>query len=170
MAISPSRTPDEGDIPKQRNEANPRNSLLIAPSSTSATEKSACASISDLEAEVEVDVNSKQAYCPPQTSQGTQLFNIPRPQADEILHIFQQKYMHHFLFVIIENGISAQQLERRQPFTFKAIMLIATPVSWLITPAMRESFFAHLGQRLFTEKEFDMDLLQCILLCIAWYI
>ncbi|KAL7958122.1 hypothetical protein V8C34DRAFT_305175 [Trichoderma compactum] len=47
-------------------------------------------------------------------------------------------------------------------------MVIATPLPWLITTAMRDSFFANLGQRLFTEKDFDLDLLQCILLCITW--
>ncbi|KAK4065150.1 uncharacterized protein Triagg1_8589 [Trichoderma aggressivum f. europaeum] len=114
------------------------------------------------------DLNSLKANRLLQISEETQLFNIPWPQADEILHIFQQKYYHHFPFVVLENGISARRLEQRNTFTFKAIMIIATPLPWLITTAMKDDFFAHLGQRLFTEKDFDLDLLQSILLCIAW--
>lgn len=166
MTTSPSGTPDEDELPKQGNGRNLHSSSLIA-SSTSTMENSTCISVSDTEEEA--NINSLQASPRPSTSQETQLLNIPWPQADEILNIFQQKYVHHFPFVILENGISARQLEQRQPFTFKAIMIIATPLPWLITAAMRDSFFAHLGQHLFTAKDFDLDLLQCILLCIAWY-
>ncbi|KAL7932281.1 hypothetical protein V8C35DRAFT_307887 [Trichoderma chlorosporum] len=165
-AISLARTPDEDEIPKQSGDSASVNPSLITTSCT--TESSACISVSDSEKEPEAGFNSQQAHSLPQRPQGTQLFNIPWQQADEILHVFQQKYMHHFPFVVLENGMSACQLEQRQPFTFKAIMLIATPIPWLMTAAMRENFFAHLGQRLFTEKEFDLDLLQCVLLCIAW--
>lgn len=164
--ISPSRTPNGDDVPNQGNGLNPHNSSLIASSSTATMNNST--SISVLDTEDEADLNSLQANHPLQTSQETQLFNIPWPQADEILHVFQQRYVHHFPFVVLENGISARQLEQRQPFTLKAIMIIATPLPWLITAALRDSFFAHLGQHLFTEKDFDLDLLQCILLCIAW--
>ncbi|UKZ73328.1 hypothetical protein TrVFT333_000973 [Trichoderma virens FT-333] len=121
-------------------------------------------SASDMEVEEEADLESPS----PQNTQGTQLFNIPWSEADEILHVFRQKYVHHFPFVILENGIFARQLEQQQPFTFKAILLIAAPLSPLVTAAMKEDFFALLGQRLFTEKEFDLDLLQCVLVCIAW--
>lgn len=165
MTISPSRTPDEDELPKQGNGPNLHGPPLLV-SSTSAMENSTCISLSDTEEAS--GLNSVQANPPLSTSQETQLFNIPWPQADEILHVFQQKYAHHFPFVVLENGISARQLEQRQPFTFKSIMIIATPLPWLITAAMRDSFFAHLGQHLFTEKDFDIDLLQCILLCIAW--
>lgn len=166
MTISPSRTPNGDEAPKQGSGSNPHSSSLIATSATGPMDISTYISVSDTEEGS--DLNSLQANRLLQTSQETQLFNIPWPQADEILHVFQQKYAHHFPFVVLENGISAHQLEQRQPFTFKAIMIIATPLPWLITTAMRDSFFANLGQRLFTEKDFDLDLLQCILLCIAW--
>ncbi|KAL7914593.1 hypothetical protein GGI35DRAFT_434777 [Trichoderma velutinum] len=161
LIISPSKTPSGDEVPKQGDGSNSHSSSFIAISSTRTTDHSTNISVSDIEEE-EDPHSLLQAY------QDTQLFNIPWPQADEILHVFQQKYMHHFPFVVLENGISANQLEQRQPFTLKAIMLIATPLPWLITTAMRDSFFANLGQRLFTEKDFDLDLLQCILLCIAW--
>ncbi|KAL7944672.1 hypothetical protein V8C42DRAFT_325536 [Trichoderma barbatum] len=170
-SISASRSPDGGGLPKQSDgvsDSNPRNSSLIAVSSTYAAEMSTYVSASDTEAELEVNLNSQQAYRPLQTTQETRLFNITWPQADETLHVFRQKYMHHFPFVILENGISARYLEQRQPSTFKAIMLIAAPLPFLITAAMKESFFAHLGQRLFIEKEFNLDLLQCVLVCLAW--
>ncbi|KAJ4864359.1 hypothetical protein T069G_00889 [Trichoderma breve] len=166
MTISPSKTPNWDEIAKQGEGSNPHSPSLIAITSTSTMDNSTYISVSDTEEET--DLNSPQANPPPSTSQQTQLFNIPWPQADEILNVFQQKYVHHFPFVVLENGISARQLEQWQPFTFKAIMIIATPLPWLITAAMKNSFFANLGQRLFTKKDFDLDLLQCILICIVW--
>lgn len=164
MTILPSRTPNRDEVLTQGDEPNPHSSSLITTSPTSTMDNSTCLSVSDTDEEA-----SLQATRPLQASPGTQLFNIPWLQADETLHIFQQKFVHHFPFVVLENGISARQLEQRQPFTLKAIMIIATPLPWLITAVMRDSFFAHLGQHLFTEKDFDLDILQCILLCIAWY-
>ncbi|QYS94225.1 Zn(2)-C6 fungal-type domain-containing protein [Trichoderma simmonsii] len=170
MTISPLRILNGDEVPKQSDGPNPHSSSLIAISSTNTMSNTTCESVLDTEeeAEAEADINNLKANRRLQTSQETQPFNMPWPQADEILHVFQQKYVHHFPFVILESGISARQLEQRQPFTLKAIIIIATPLPWLITATMKDSFFAHLGQRLFTEKDFDMDLLQCILLCIAW--
>ncbi|KAL7788431.1 hypothetical protein V8C43DRAFT_287552 [Trichoderma afarasin] len=164
--ISQSQLPNGDEISKQGNGSNPHNSSLIASLSTGTMDNPTSISVSNTEEEA--GLNSLQVTRQLQSPQVTQLFDIPWPQADEILHLFQQKYVHHFPFVVLENGISARQLEQRQPFTLKAIMIIATPLSWQMTTAMKDGFFAHLGQRLFTDKDFNLDLLQCILLCIAW--
>lgn len=167
MAISPSRNPEEnGNLMQSDHVSNARSSSFIAASSTIEMSISA----SDAETESEAGLSSQQTHHPLQSPQKTQLFDLSWSQADEILDVFRQKYMHHFPSVVLENGISACQVEQQQPFTFKAIMLVATPLPLLLNAAMKESFFAHLGQRLFTEKECDLDLLQCVLVCVAWYI
>lgn len=73
-----------------------------------------------------------------------------------------------FPFVIVEDAVVPPQLYTERPFLFRAIMLVAAPLSVPRIVKMKRNVLAYLSQQIFVEEKQTLDLLQGLLVCIAW--
>ncbi len=89
-------------------------------------------------------------------------------QADVAVAEYQVKHMPHFPFVLIEPGVGAQELFSEKPFLYRVVMLITTRQSAERRKEMRRKVMAYLGHHLLVQEERDLDLLQGLLVFIAW--
>lgn len=95
-------------------------------------------------------------------------FGLTWPQAERIVDIFRSNYMHNFPFVVLRPELGAKQLYGERPFTFRSIILVAAPLPIPRIGKIKRNVLAYLGQHLLVEDERNLDLLQGLLICIAW--
>jgi len=81
---------------------------------------------------------------------------------------YRVKFMPQFPFVIIDSGLGARDLFIKKPFLFRIIMLVAIRVPLARRKSMKRSVMAYLGQHLLVEEERSLDLLQGLLVFLAW--
>ncbi|KAJ6443369.1 fungal transcriptional regulatory protein [Purpureocillium lavendulum] len=96
------------------------------------------------------------------------VFGLTWPQVERILDIFRAKYMPKFPFVIVQQHTTARTLFEQKPFLFRAIMLAAAPLPASRLIKMKRNVLAYLGQHMLVEEERKLDLLQGLLVCLAW--
>ena len=89
-------------------------------------------------------------------------------QADLALAEYQVKFMPQFPFVVIDPEVEAKQLFTTSPFVFRVIMLVASRVSHQRKMTMKRNVLAYLGQNLLVNEKRELDLLQGLLIFIAW--
>jgi hypothetical protein len=98
-------------------------------------------------------------------------YNFTWAQAESILADFKIKYLPNFPFVAFENpDISAYQLFQQRPFMFRAVLLVASPASVERKQKIQKLVMGYLAEHLLVEEERSLDLLQGLLVCIAWYV
>lgn len=90
-------------------------------------------------------------------------------EADELLHKFRKHKMHHFPFVIIPEGVSASTLRRDSPFLFLCISTACLEHDPALQEQLEREIREVVGTCLIMEMRRDMDLLQGLLVHIAWY-
>lgn len=95
-------------------------------------------------------------------------FGLTWHQAGLVLDRFRDKYVRYFPYVIIEKGVTAKKLYKTKPFLFRAVMLVAAPLPVPRVEGMKREVMSYLGQHLFVEEERTLDILQGILVCVAW--
>ncbi|KAG8677086.1 hypothetical protein FPOAC2_03203 [Fusarium poae] len=95
-------------------------------------------------------------------------FGLSWPQAAQILNIFHQEYISQFPFVLIRSDDTAELLYNGNPFLFRAIMLVAAPLSESKIIKMKRNVLAYLGYRTLVEEDKTLDILQGILVIVAW--
>lgn len=76
--------------------------------------------------------------------------------------------MHNFPFVVVDVNMAAQELHTRNPYLFRVIMFVATTLPPARKQAMKTNILAYLGHRLLVNEERNLDLLQGLLVFIAW--
>jgi len=76
----------------------------------------------------------------------------------------------NFPFVIIPPDISARSLRSQKPFLFGTVMLAATRIKISDQKPMRETLMEYHSIRLLVNGEKNIDLLQGILVYIAWFV
>jgi hypothetical protein len=96
------------------------------------------------------------------------LFGMSWPQASQILDLFRKEYIPQFPFVLISSHQTAQSLCEDNPFLFRAVMLVVAPVSETRICKMKRNVLAYLGYRTLVEEDMTLDILQGILVIIAW--
>ncbi|UNI15690.1 hypothetical protein JDV02_002201 [Purpureocillium takamizusanense] len=96
------------------------------------------------------------------------VYGLTWPQAERILDIFRTKLMPNFPFVIVQAHTTAKTLLEEKPFLFRAVMLAAAPLPPPRLAKMKRSVLAYLGQHVLVEEERKLDLLQGLLVCLAW--
>lgn len=89
-------------------------------------------------------------------------------QADHIIGIFRDKFMPNFPFVLVDEGTPACQICDQRPMMFRSIMLVAAPLPVPQVEKMKRSVLAYVGQRLLVEDGRTLDMLQGLIICIAW--
>lgn len=82
--------------------------------------------------------------------------------------MFRSQYMSNFPFVTIDSQITPQQLYGEKPFLFRAVMLVAAPLPEPRIAKMKRDVLAYLGQQVLVEEKVKRELLQGLLLIIAW--
>lgn len=96
------------------------------------------------------------------------LGDLSTAQISHILQIFRTKYYDNFPFVNIEEQVSAADLQRQRPTVFRCIMLAAAPLPANKVEAMKEEFLGYFGSKILVENTRNLDILQGMLICIAW--
>ncbi|KAH6899772.1 hypothetical protein B0T10DRAFT_5247 [Thelonectria olida] len=89
-------------------------------------------------------------------------------QVGRVLNVFRSRYMPVFPFVAVDQNISSQSLHEEKPFLLRAIMLVAAPLSVPRIAKMKRNVLAYMSQQVFVEERKSLDLLQGLLVCIAW--
>lgn len=89
-------------------------------------------------------------------------------QADNILFRFKEDLIFSFPFIWISEHTSAHELLDTNPCLFRAVMLAAAPLPIPRLTKMKRNVIAFLSQHLLVEEERSLDLLQGLLITIAW--
>ena len=95
-------------------------------------------------------------------------YNLSWEQAEIALNEYKISYMPNFPFVVIEPEVTAQELFHEKPFLFRVVLLVATRMPLEKKRGMKRNVTAYLGQHLLVNEERSLDLLQGLLVFIAW--
>jgi hypothetical protein len=88
--------------------------------------------------------------------------------AEQALGSFKLNYMPNFPFVAVGPHVSAQQLYCEKPLVFRTIMLASGALSSSQWRDIRRSINAYIGQHILVLEERSLDLLQGLLIFLAW--
>jgi hypothetical protein len=95
-------------------------------------------------------------------------FGLTWGQAEQAISNFKIKFMPNFPFVALRPEIFAEQLYLEKPLLFKVIMLVAAPTTLAKMTEIKRSITTYIGQHLVVLEKRDLDLLQGLLVFIAW--
>ncbi|KAM0668425.1 hypothetical protein ACQRIU_001987 [Beauveria bassiana] len=90
------------------------------------------------------------------------------PQAERILAIYRDICLYNFPFVWIPGHMTAQELCESKPCLFRAVMLSSAPLPVARLKKMKRNVIAYISQRMLVEEERSLDVLQGLLIVIAW--
>lgn len=108
---------------------------------------------------------------PPRCICRAELGEVPlqrRPDS-ELLEIYQSRLMPVFPFVAIPPGTRPERLKSERPFLFSAICMASTISDVRSMRGQMFSIIQRLTNEIFVESNRSMDLLQGILVILAWY-
>lgn len=91
------------------------------------------------------------------------------PQAERILAIYRDICLYNFPFVWIPGHMTAQELCESKPCLFRAVMLSSAPLPVARLKKMKRNVIAYISQHMLVEEERSLDVLQGLLIVIAWY-
>ena len=95
-------------------------------------------------------------------------FNLSYEEADDMLHVYQTQMTEHFPFVIVPAGTRTQDLRADKPFLYAAIILAASRQKLPRQTLAGSRLMEYLSIRMLLNGEKNLDLLQGILVYIAW--
>ncbi|KAF5602985.1 uncharacterized protein FSUBG_7442 [Fusarium subglutinans] len=95
-------------------------------------------------------------------------FGLSWPQAAQVLSLFHEEFTSQFPFVTVGSHHTAESLHKSSPFLFRAIMIAAAPLSEAEVAKARRSILAYLSFRVMVEEDKTLDILQGVLVIIAW--
>lgn len=87
--------------------------------------------------------------------------------AEALLNIFRHQYLKYFPFTHIPSEASAQQLQLERPFLFLNIRAVCSQ-SQAETDKLGYIIRKTLGSKFFVEQERNLDILQGLLVYLAW--
>lgn len=96
------------------------------------------------------------------------LYGLTWTQATQALTRFRKEYTPNFPFVTIPSSVSAENLARENPFLFRSVILAAAPFPASKLSKVKRNVLAYLGYQMLVEEVRTLDLLQGVLVCIAW--
>lgn len=94
-------------------------------------------------------------------------FGVTVLESERYLDLYREEYMPRYPFVVIPRNMSAQEMYTDSPCLFWTIMVATKPHTGS-TMVIREQFRRMLSERIFIHKEKTTELLQAILVLIAW--
>lgn len=95
---------------------------------------------------------------------------ISMSEAERLLKLYQDDYHPKFPFVPVPRNTGAQDLFQKQPFLFRTIIQIVAPQNAAVQRAFTAWFREYIATHIVVKQEKRLDLLQAILLFIAWLV
>ncbi|KAL3425507.1 tRNA processing endoribonuclease [Phlyctema vagabunda] len=91
-----------------------------------------------------------------------------RNDPDSLLTLYRCYMTDQFPFVVIPMGVTAEDLSRTRPFVLRVILMVAN-VRDMQKAHMEEEIMEYLADHMIMKAEKSLDLLQGLLILIAWY-
>lgn len=95
-------------------------------------------------------------------------FVLSPTEADAILNLYRTSYSPYFPFVPIPVTATAAELEQSSPLLFRIILQVVAPQTAAIQKDVDRWFRQTVAQRVVVEQERCLELLQALLVFIAW--
>jgi hypothetical protein len=95
-------------------------------------------------------------------------FGLSWLQAAQVLSLFREGFTPQFPFVTVGSHHTAESLHKDSPLLFRAIMMAAAPLSEARVAKTRRNILAYLSFRVMVEEDKTLDILQGVLVIIAW--
>ncbi|KAI1108216.1 hypothetical protein F5Y14DRAFT_436988 [Nemania sp. NC0429] len=95
-------------------------------------------------------------------------FGITWDQADKALLDFTLIFTAHFPFIILDHDITARRLFDEKPLLLRTILMISIGITSAKSREIRRSVDAWIGQHLLAMEEQSLDILQGLIVHIAW--
>jgi hypothetical protein len=89
--------------------------------------------------------------------------------ADRRLETFRQSFVNYFPFVVVHPTVSVEALRYDSPFLFLCIMAVTSFEDPMLQRRLGQEIKKHICDRLVMGQEASMDLLQGLLIFVAWY-
>lgn len=89
--------------------------------------------------------------------------------ANNLLNLFRDDFVTHFPFVVIPAEITVETLRRKSPFLFLTIMAATTFRNSILQRHLATEIQRRISARIVMSCEKNMDLLQGLLVHVAWY-
>jgi hypothetical protein len=87
---------------------------------------------------------------------------------DALLYIFRNNMASQFPFVIVPDRVSAIELAQTKPFLYKAVLMVASYHDKTGQRKMTKDIFEYLSSHMIIANEKSLDLLQGLLVLMAW--
>lgn len=97
-------------------------------------------------------------------------FRVTREQAVEYIDIFGKEFVPHFPFVALPPMIAPYQLYSKSRFLFWAVMAAVAPMSADAQQEVKMWFRRYMAQHIIVQQEKEVEMLQAILIHLAWYV
>ena len=91
-------------------------------------------------------------------------------EADKLVDIYRNDLMMQSPFVAVPTDLSAQELKQTKPFLFHSILMAASYKNVARQKLLEGEIVKYLSENLLLKGERNFDLLQGLLVYIAWYV
>lgn len=95
-------------------------------------------------------------------------FQMTFQEADQCLHEYRSNFTPSFPFVPIPITMSAYELHEAADFLLRTILIVVAPQTLAVQRSVQKWFRQYLAQHLVVEQERRLELLQAILIFVAW--
>lgn len=104
------------------------------------------------------------------TSQGVSHLEPEEQEAETLLLEFKENMTEQFPFVVIHPNSTSKSLHHERPVLWKSIMVAASHQDSDRQMALGANLMEDITTRLLIKAEKSLDLLQALLIFIAWYV
>lgn len=94
---------------------------------------------------------------------------LSEAEADYFLKIYQLELVPKFPFVLLAQGETVSRLMNQQPFLFLSIVSATMRSGHPLRTTVAEEIMKHVTVRVVVQSERNLELLQGLLVCSAWY-
>lgn len=100
-----------------------------------------------------------------------QLYSLSDDDLSKTLSVFRTQMMHHLPFIAIDPSITATELRNTKPFLFQTIILATSHQQKIFSRTdLGEEILRYVGEKLILCGEKNLELLQGLLVYIAWWV
>lgn len=87
---------------------------------------------------------------------------------DALLYIYRNNMASQFPFVVVPHRLSAAELAQTRPFLYRTVLMAASYHDKAGQTRMAKEIFQYLSVHMIMENEKSLDLLQGLLVLMAW--
>lgn len=89
---------------------------------------------------------------------------------DALLYIYRTNMVSQFPFVVVPYTLSATELAQARPFLYKTVLMAASYHDKAGQTRMTKEIFQYLSEHMIMGNEKSLDLLQGLLVLMAWWV